>query len=71
MTVHADRSVFPAGIAPGRTAPVRTLLDLLLAWQDRAESRSRLGALEDCHLDDLGIDRSAARREAAKPFWRA
>lgn len=71
MTTHAHRSVLSAGIVPGRTAPTRTLFDLLLAWQDRAESRSRLAALEDCHLNDLGIDRAVARREAAKPFWRA
>ena len=30
-----------------------------------------LAEMEAERLDDMGIDRTAARREAAKPFWRA
>jgi uncharacterized protein YjiS (DUF1127 family) len=44
--------------------------DQLLLWGERARSRHRLLALDDRMLQDIGIDRSTAEREAAMPFWR-
>jgi uncharacterized protein YjiS (DUF1127 family) len=46
-------------------------LHLLLLWQDRAQQRRALAALEAHHLADIGISRAAARGEIGKPFWRA
>ncbi|KGM33851.1 DUF1127 domain-containing protein [Inquilinus limosus] len=39
-------------------------------WLRRARTRRQLDALTDHELRDLGLDRGAALREAAKPFWR-
>jgi uncharacterized protein YjiS (DUF1127 family) len=43
----------------------------LLTWQVRANQRSRLAEMESHRLEDMGISPAEARREAAKPFWRA
>lgn len=39
-------------------------------WLRRARTRRQLDVLSDHELRDLGLDRGAAMREAAKPFWR-
>jgi len=44
---------------------------ILLIWQERATQRHALAALEARMLHDMGLSRADARREAAKPFWRA
>jgi len=44
---------------------------LLLTWQERAMQRYALASLDARMLDDIGLARADARREAAKPFWRA
>lgn len=44
---------------------------LFRVWQRRAEARHALSRLEGWQLDDVGLDRAAAEREAAKPFWRS
>ncbi len=36
---------------------------------DLASERARLREMSDAQLDDLGLNRSAARREAMRPFW--
>lgn len=43
-----------------------------LSWAERRRQRAALRDLaEDTHLlDDLGLTREQALREAAKPFWR-
>ena len=43
-----------------------------LGWAERRRQRAALRELaEDTHLlDDLGLTREQALREAAKPFWR-
>ena len=43
----------------------------LLTWQMRANQRTRLAEMEAHRLEDMGISSDEARREAAKPFWRA
>ena len=43
----------------------------LLTWQVRANQRARLAEMESHRLEDMGISPAEARREAAKPFWRA
>jgi len=47
------------------------MLVLARTWFGRARQRRQLNQLSDWQLDDLGISRSDARREATKPFWRS
>ena len=44
-------------------------LEQIFLWQERAESRRALGALDDRMLRDVGIDRATAHREAGRSFW--
>ena len=46
---------------------------MLRGWAERRAQRKTLGELaEDRHLlQDIGLTRAQALREAAKPFWRA
>jgi uncharacterized protein YjiS (DUF1127 family) len=43
----------------------------LRRWHGRARERRFLARLDDLALKDIGITRGDARRECAKPFWRA
>lgn len=43
---------------------------MAIYWHWRARSRRDLAELEEYLLDDIGIARAQALREAAKPFWR-
>ena len=43
--------------------------DTLQEWRTRSRGRRDLLDMEDHRLDDIGIDRSDALQEAAKPFW--
>lgn len=45
-------------------------LDAIALWHERARSRHSLLTMSDYMLRDIGIERSVAVREAAKPFWR-
>ncbi len=45
------------------------LLFGLLRWQELAQQRRRLLAMDDRMLKDIGITRADATREAARPFW--
>ena len=56
-------------------SPVRPMttprwLRILGAWIERGRQRHALADLDNRLLDDVGITRSAAAREIAKPFWR-
>lgn len=52
------------------TASVQPLATLR-TWIDRTRQRRTLRALDDHLLGDIGISRSDAEAEAAKPFWKA
>jgi uncharacterized protein YjiS (DUF1127 family) len=59
--------------SPARTTfPRRFRVVLRSAWScyERWLQRQQLGELDDRLLDDIGITRDAARREAGKHFWR-
>lgn len=45
-------------------------MEALLAWQDRARERQKLGQLDGRLLRDIGVDRATAAAETFKPFWR-
>ena len=42
---------------------------LLSAWRRNVGTRRSLETLPDHLLDDIGVSREAALREARKPFW--
>ena len=60
---HQSNS-WPAGLRPST---------MLRGWAERRAQRKTLGELaQDRHLlQDIGLTRAQALREAAKPFWRA
>ena len=41
----------------------------ILLWRSRQRERRALKQLDDRFLRDIGVTRSEAVREAAKPFW--
>lgn len=59
-----------AAPAAGGAAGAR-LWSLLGVWRQRARQRHQLLTLSDRQLDDIGVSREQADREAAKPFWQA
>lgn len=50
-------------------APQAGVVATLLQWSELARQRRQLRRLDHNSLKDLGIDPSAARAEAARPFW--
>lgn len=54
---------------PRSSSLVGKLLDVLFAWQERANQRHCLAQLDDRLLRDVGLDRIDVEREVAKPFW--
>ena len=48
-----------------------SMFDLAKRFYQRAVQRRRLAAMDDRMLQDIGISRVDALREATKPFWRA
>jgi uncharacterized protein YjiS (DUF1127 family) len=71
-------SVNELGTSGGRMAtdPAEWPLNLfkgirtLRVWRARRRQRQTLAELNDYLLNDIGVSRNEARREAAKPFWR-
>lgn len=57
-------------VRPSAGNPVKQLLAAMVTWQQRYELRQHLLAMDDHLLEDIGIDRAMAVREAAKPFWK-
>jgi uncharacterized protein YjiS (DUF1127 family) len=46
------------------------LIATIAAWIVRRRQRQALAQLDDHLLDDAGLSREQARREAVKPFWK-
>ena len=44
---------------------------VIKTWLQRSRQRRALAELDDRILCDIGVTRSQAQREAAKPFWSA
>lgn len=47
-----------------------TVCAVWTVWRFRARSRRDLESLDARLLEDIGVSRPLASREAAKPFWR-
>lgn len=62
-----DRAIRPAA----GPSLIHSPWGLFVLWRHRAASRAALRTMPDHLLEDIGIDRVEAFREAAKPFWRA
>ena len=46
------------------------IAEVVLTWLERARQRRHLAQFSDHMLKDIGLSRSEAEREIAKPFWR-
>lgn len=71
VTIFRSRSLHSAAAAasalfelPSRAA------DALRGWEERRRMRVQLLEMDERTLRDVGITRSEALREAAKPVWR-
>ena len=53
-----------------RRMTCREWLRVIGKWIERSRQRRALANLDDRFLRDVGISRSEAAREIAKPFWR-
>ncbi|MBI4184813.1 MAG: DUF1127 domain-containing protein [Proteobacteria bacterium] len=62
-------SPVPPSAGPAERGLIR-VFDALVDALERARARRRLMALSDRGLADLGLGRSEAFRESAKPCWR-
>ena len=73
MTTRLDVQTYTArhGILEQAKDGLVTLVETLLAWQNRANQRHQLAQLDDRALTDIGVSRAAAKAEADKPFWQA
>ncbi|MDR6288557.1 MULTISPECIES: DUF1127 domain-containing protein [Inquilinus] len=53
-----------------RPGLIQGLMQTAALWLRRSRTRRRLDTLSDHELRDLGLDRSAAFHESARPFWK-
>jgi uncharacterized protein YjiS (DUF1127 family) len=49
---------------------LRDLIEIVAVWIVRRRQRQALAELDEHLLDDVGLSREQARREAARPFWK-
>jgi uncharacterized protein YjiS (DUF1127 family) len=56
---------------PNTTRALAELGHGMTVWMSRGFSRNELRNLSDRDLQDIGLSRSDARHEYAKPFWMA
>jgi uncharacterized protein YjiS (DUF1127 family) len=64
----------PGVLRPREAKPdvgLQQLIVLIVGWRRRARERRALSTRDERDLNDLGISRCDAQREAQKPFWRA
>lgn len=71
MTYDAFRTVAARPSLPPFARMGFALTVVLLAWEERRQTRKALARLEDHMLRDIGLYPDEARTEAARPFWQA
>ena len=62
-------SLSASSASAGRRLSVRRMLTILSGMLAAHRQRRQLLQLDDRRLDDIGLDRTAAQREATRPFW--
>ncbi|HEU0221497.1 MAG TPA: DUF1127 domain-containing protein [Paracoccaceae bacterium] len=67
---HLAESLAARARLPALADIALRLAVMFATWSDRAKSRRDLAEMDDTRLQDIGISRLEAYREAAKPFWR-
>ncbi len=67
---YSCRETWATGIRSGLGCSLLRIRQTLNMWYDRSRQRRHLIALDDHLLRDIGIDRTSARKEALKSFWR-
>ncbi|MCH9671735.1 MAG: DUF1127 domain-containing protein [Gammaproteobacteria bacterium] len=65
---HQSTLIHNAG-ASARTGWLRRVRALCACWEARARGRRVLRTLSVAQLEDIGVTRYEADREANKPFW--
>lgn len=55
-------------LTPAATIAVYAAV-VFVIWADRRRSRKDLKTLDDHLLNDIGLTREEARKEAERPFW--
>ena len=74
MPAHETPTTMSQRFAPrlrSKWDRLRDLGGIIGVWLERARQRRALAELDDRLLCDIGLTRSEAEREAAKPFWYA
>lgn len=56
-------------VSPVLAAAAKSLFATFCTWQRRAEMRNQLARLDERMLKDIGLGRTDAEIEVAKPFW--
>jgi uncharacterized protein YjiS (DUF1127 family) len=68
-TINGAIADFGRHLRPHRTLLTERLRRLVVRWVSLRRERLELAELDERLLRDIGIDRIAAQREAARPFW--
>ncbi|RCK32276.1 hypothetical protein TH19_19470 [Thalassospira profundimaris] len=68
VAITKDAGAF---VATRRHHNTVNLMDLPREWYKRHDLRKKLGLMDARMLRDIGWNVYDARREAAKPFWKA
>jgi uncharacterized protein YjiS (DUF1127 family) len=68
VAIHTARS--PGAFARTEQA-IRSIVDLIRVWHERARQRQMLASLDARMLQDIGLTRADVWRATNKPFWRA
>lgn len=67
----AGRRHFSPTANHAHSSVMARVADKLATWQNRAAERRQLLEMDDRLLQDMGISRADAFKEASKPFWQA
>ncbi len=68
VAITKDAGAF---VTTRRPNPTITLMDMPRQWVKRYDLRQKLAVMDSRMLRDIGWNVFDARREAAKPFWKA
>jgi uncharacterized protein YjiS (DUF1127 family) len=64
-----DWTAYRSAIASGSRVRAQEALRMLRRWYEIARERQALASLDERALKDIGLSRSDALEESARPFW--